>query len=378
MKAITFLGAGKAYETTYSHDNDEHTANYFGVALARFYPALDSMKVFVTAEARKKHWEPFKRQVEDFVDHLEAVDIPNGADEDELWLLFQTVVDAVDEREDVIFDITHGFRTLPFLSLLAVAYLRQVKDIQLGAVLYGNYEARDHSNRAPVIDLSGFVSLFDWMPAADRFTRFGDASDLAERLREVKPDRNQPQNSHDQIDGFLAGKQGEGKPLQDQPASSLPPVITADMLRQPTAEPKEVATYPDQSQQANRLARVANSLERVSKSLGLIRPDEAMGASASLCTILSDQTVLDIIKANARPFALLTESIRHEYEQLSLSYRQQSEQPTLGLERERDMVNWLLSNMRRRSLLPANGSSVGHGIVWGGMLIQAVMRVAMH
>ena len=175
MKAITFLGAAKAHATTYiMPDGREHVAPYFGVALARFSPGAD-MKVFVTEKAREMHWDSFQRLAEDYVDSLEAVEIPDGADENELWSLFQTVVDAVDEQEEVIFDITHGYRSLPFLSLLAVAYLRQIKQIELRAILYGNFEARDRSvepHRTPVIDLSRFVSLFDWMTAADRFIRF--------------------------------------------------------------------------------------------------------------------------------------------------------------------------------------------------------------
>ena len=156
------------------------------------------MKVFVTEKAREMHWEPFQRLAEDYVDNLEAVEIPDGADENELWSLFQAVVDAVDVQEEVIFDITHGFRSLPFLSLLAVAYLRQIKQIELRAILYGNFEARDRSvepHRTPVIDLSRFVSLFDWMTAADRFIRFGDASDLARHLRAEKPEQFQAETS---------------------------------------------------------------------------------------------------------------------------------------------------------------------------------------
>ena len=317
MKALTFLGAAEAHQTTYiMPDGREHAAPYFGVALARFYPDSD-MKVLVTDKAREMHWARFRRQAEDYVDKLEAVEIPDGADENELWSLFQTVVDTVAEREEVIFDITHGYRSLPFLSLLAVAYLRQIKQIDLRAVFYGNFEARDRSvepQRTPVIDLSDFVSLFDWMTAADRFVRFGDATDLAERLRAAKPDQNQ------------------------QP-DSLPEVITADMLR-------KAETVPNRSQQANRLARVANSLEKVSKALRLIRPNEAMDASANLERQLSDPVVTYSIESNARPFVLLTESIKKEYKRLALSSSHQREQPVSALNYERDMVNWLLEHQQ--------------------------------
>ena len=319
MKAIASLGATKAHETIYiMSDGREHTAPYFGVALARFYPGSD-MKVFVTEKARKMHWDSFQRLVEDYIDNLEAIEIPDGRDEKELWSLFQTVVDAVDEREEVLFDITHGFRPLPFLSLLAVAYLRQVKQIDLRAVLYGNYEARDQSvapHRTPVVDLSGFVSLFDWMTAADRFIRFGDASDLARHLRAEKPE-------------------------QFQAETPLPQVITVDMLRKSSPVRKPA---PQPGQQANRLARVANSLERISHALRLIRPNEAMDASARLDRELSDPLALYSIKANARPFLLLADSIRKAYKQLALFSNQQREMPALALKHERDMIDWLLKH----------------------------------
>ena len=298
MKAITFLGATEAHETAYiMPDGREHAAPYFGVALARFYQGqdLDYMKVFVTEKAREKNWDDFKRQAEDHVDVLEAVDIPDGANENELWSLFQTVIDAVDEREEVIFDITHGFRSLPFLSLLAVAYLRQVKQIDLRAILYGSYEARDQSvepNRTPVVDLSGFVSLFDWMTAADRFTRFGDASDLADHLRAAKP-------------GW-----------QDQQAD------------------------PAKRDQAIRLSGAATSLSSVSMALRLIRPSEAMNASSELKRQLLDAS--QSIQAHARPFVPLVRSITDAYAPLAMPISQQEADLVSQLACERDMVYWLL------------------------------------
>lgn len=293
MKAITFLGATDAKDTTYRMpDGREHIAPYFGVALARFYPDVHMMKVFVTEKAHAKHWEQFQCRVEDYVEVVEAVPIPDGRNEDELWALFETVVAEVDVQEQVIFDITHGFRSLPFLSLLAVAYLREVKDIKLQAVLYGNFEARDEAGRTPVIDLSGFVSLFDWMTAADRFTRFGDAGDLAERLKKVRPD------------------------WQDQ------------------------RTDPDKREQAKRLSFTANSLDSVSMALRLIRPNEAMDASATLKQQLLDAS--QSIHAHARPFVPLVRSITDAYAPLALPFPQQQIDPMAQLAYERDMVDWLL------------------------------------
>lgn len=295
MKLLTFLGATAAYETTYYlPDGREHTAPFCGIALARFYPDTD-MRVFVTEDARKTHWERFRVLAEDHAASLQDVEITDGANEAELWEVFQAVVDHVDTSEAVVFDITHGFRSLPFLSFLAAAYLRVVKKIRLEAVLYGNFEARDKSvtpNRAPVIDLTSFVDLLDWMIAADRFVRFGDAHDLAERLRSVKP-------------GF--------------------PHIQHNALLQGDAR---------------RLSLAARALDDVSLALRLIRPAEAMDASSKLQTRLIDAT--QSLQAHARPFVPLAQSVTDAFAPLSLSRPNQDRDPVGLLARERRMVFWYL------------------------------------
>lgn len=293
MKLLTFLGATAAYETTYYlPDNREHTAPFCGVALARFYPDSD-MRVFVTEDAWKTHWERFRALAEDHVASLQAVRIDDGKNEAELWKVFQAVVDHVDTGEAVIFDITHGFRSLPFLSFLAAAYLRVVKSIRLEAVLYGNYEARDKSvtpNRAPVVDLTRFVDLLDWMVAADRFIRFGDAHDLAERLRAAKPSY---------------------------------PHIQRDPLLQ---------------EDAKRLGLAAKALDEVSLALRLIRPNDAMDASNRLQTRLVD--AVPSIQIHARPFVPLVQDVVDTYAPLSLGKKDQQSQPVEALSRERRLVAW--------------------------------------
>jgi CRISPR-associated DxTHG motif protein len=295
MKLITFLGATTAYETTYVLSDDrEHTAPFCGAALARFYPDCD-MRVFVTKDAYDKHWHAFQPLAEDHVASLLPVPIPDGRDEAQLWQVFQAVVDHVDADEPVIFDITHGFRSLPFLSFLAAAYLRVVKRIRLEAVLYGNFEARDTTvtpHRAPVIDMTHFVDLLDWMTAADRFVRFGDAHDLAQQLRSARPAHQQQQ--------------------------------------------------ADKALQANavRLGQAAKALDDVSLALRLIRPAQAMEASSTLQTRLMDAT--QGLQAHARPFIPLTQPVADAFAPLSLSHADQGRDPVDLLARERRMVFWYL------------------------------------
>lgn len=297
MKAITFLGAGTAHETVYFlGDGREHTARFLGVALAHFFPKLD-MYVFVTDKARSNHWKDFEPLVNSAETTIHPVSIPDGRDEDEMWQIFERVIEVVNEGEQVVFDITHGFRSTPFLSFLAVAYLRVIKDIQLQAVLYGNFEARDQSvrpNRAPVIDLTPFVSLFDWMVAADRFIRFGDAHGLAGLVRAARPHTNR-----------------------------RPDPATSTIQRT--------------------LASAARAMDDVSQALRLLRPDETLRASRSLQTRLLNAS--HVFQTYARPFQPLAQKVIEAYAPLALP-EDQDKNPIAALERERTMIAWYLDRQQ--------------------------------
>lgn len=79
---------------------------------------------------------------------------------------------------------THSLRSLPFLIFLVAAYLKAAKGVTIEAIYYGAYELGEP---APVIDLSEFVGLLDWLAAADRFTETGDGRPLAALLRAGMP-----------------------------------------------------------------------------------------------------------------------------------------------------------------------------------------------
>lgn len=293
MRLLTFLGATKAYETAYRFpDGREHVASFCGVAIARMYPQIE-VTVFVTQKAQEMHLEDFIRDIEDYATAVTPVDIPDGQDESELWKVFQTVIDTVGEQEQLIFDVTHGFRSLPFLSFLAVAYLRAVKQVEIEHVFYGNFEARDTNvtpNRAPVIDLTRFTELLDWMIAADRFMRFGDSSDLARHLNRARP----------QGSGFSPQEYQQGRPLYT----------------------------------------LQKAMESVSLALRLIRPEDALDTSNQLIRELNNAH--QAIQIFALPFTPLIEHMRQTYTPLALPQPHQQD-PVRWLEYERNLIHWYLA-----------------------------------
>ena len=162
-------------------DGREHETHLFPEALVEWYRPAEVF-VFLTPEAREHiNWKTLRARLTDKTECY-PVDIPRGQSEDELWTIFGCFTTSLHENDEVIFDVTHAFRSLPILVLLAAAYLKVAKSIKLNSILYGAYEARDESRRVPVFDLTPFLSLLDWAVATARFVETGDAESLAELL----------------------------------------------------------------------------------------------------------------------------------------------------------------------------------------------------
>ena len=183
-KVITFLGT-KRQATQYSLGNQIYTGDVFAQALRQFLE-FDQMLVFVTARARSEVY-PVLEALGD--DRIIPVDIPIGENADEMWEIFEKLTSQIDDGDEVSFDITHGLRSIPFLVFLAAAFLKSAKQVTIEGIYYGASELRQdsegNSRPAPIIDLSEFVTLLDWLNASEQFREFGNASELARQLRQA-------------------------------------------------------------------------------------------------------------------------------------------------------------------------------------------------
>jgi CRISPR-associated Csx2 family protein len=102
-----------------------------------------------------------------------------------LWEIFDRVASVVSEKETILLDITHAFRSIPMVVFAVAAYLRRTKGVKIERIVYGAFEARDEENRAPIFDLTPLLDLLDWLSGAEIFLQRSDATLLAERLRTV-------------------------------------------------------------------------------------------------------------------------------------------------------------------------------------------------
>jgi len=203
-KFFSFLGTGKYAECNYLLDDVKIDAIcYVQEALIDIFLKkgikIDGIYIFKTKEATTANWisnakHPEKsglsgvlKKYEGIVDTIEAVDIPSGEIEEELWDIFDKVLGKIDYKDEIIFDITHSFRSLPVLALIILNYAKFVKKCEIKGMYYGAVEAlgipsgeiekrlKLEDRNAPIFNLTPFINLLDWTVGIDRFIEDGDS-----------------------------------------------------------------------------------------------------------------------------------------------------------------------------------------------------------
>lgn len=191
-KYLAFLGANAYYLCTYIFQEQPFQTPYVQVALTRIlcqnWTANDSILVFTTPKAREKNWADLAEEFQQLcLPCLHAqIDIPGEGNEESLWEIFDKVLQAIEPGDEIIFDVTYGFRSLPMLALIILNYAKFVKNCTLAGIYYGAYEARqapqgkpeatNEEYETPIIDLTPLASVLDWTVGIDRFLNTGDAS----------------------------------------------------------------------------------------------------------------------------------------------------------------------------------------------------------
>ncbi len=188
--AISFLGIGKFdkekneyyYEKTkYNYQNSIVETDLFPHAVSEFVKP-DRLFVIMTEKAKKVNEEKLKALC-----NFEEIKIPNGKSEEEFWEIFDKITEVINENDEVVFDITHGFRSQPFIIIVLLLYLKALKNIKIKSILYGAYEAGDKEKKiTPVFELKSFVELVEWSNAVSEFKKNGNMRYLGEILSNIQ------------------------------------------------------------------------------------------------------------------------------------------------------------------------------------------------
>ena len=93
--------------------------------------------------------------------------------------VLQVLSEQVNAGDTVVLDVTHGFRHLPMLALVAARYLQHAREAQTQAIYYGALEMTKPPPPAPdgitpVLNLHGMLQMLDWVDALAVYQRTGD------------------------------------------------------------------------------------------------------------------------------------------------------------------------------------------------------------
>ena len=92
--------------------------------------------------------------------------ISYARDEAEQAAILTGLAGALDRKEKIVLDVTHGFRHLPMLALVAARYLTLVRGVQVQEVYYGAADMTDpETKKTPVLRLGGMPRMLDWVQA---------------------------------------------------------------------------------------------------------------------------------------------------------------------------------------------------------------------
>jgi len=194
---ITFLGTGPYSETSY-HWPQHGTAKPTSFVAAALAELGDAARVEVLATEKA----PAEKGA-DLEQTLSARGVPSsihtlrtGRRDDGRWQQFQVLADlirgAAARQQEVVLDITHGFRAQPFFAgaVLSVLLATGIRPAHL-RVVYGEYRRDEQST---IWSLTQFVEITEWAQALALFTRTGFAApvvELGRRMRQNLAQRKQ-------------------------------------------------------------------------------------------------------------------------------------------------------------------------------------------
>ncbi|MHA1595872.1 MAG: TIGR02221 family CRISPR-associated protein [Candidatus Baldrarchaeia archaeon] len=219
-KLLSFLGVTKYMEVSHYLSKEEPAPPSPFIQeslvdlLCKDWGKNDSVVVFLTEDARRKNWlskeeyeeanfdkglkERLTSKLEPRGVRVLEVQIPEGRNEKELWEIFDKIVGVIENRDTIILDITHGYRSLPLLILIALNYACILKNAKIEKIVYGALEAAGSPEElrklppeerlVPIFDLTPFIDLFGWAIAVSKFLDTGDAEPLKQLAYEkLKP-----------------------------------------------------------------------------------------------------------------------------------------------------------------------------------------------
>ena len=135
-------------------------------------------------QVTQEQLEPFSRYLSEKLNtQVHCILIPFAKNEQEQIEILSVLSDHLSDNEQVVLDVTHGFRHLPMLSLVAAKFLKKIKQVDVSQVYYGALEMAakkdtetDDDKKTPVLELESLLVMLDWVDGLTTFDKDGDLS----------------------------------------------------------------------------------------------------------------------------------------------------------------------------------------------------------
>lgn len=213
---ISFLGTNNYLETIYKFPDGEESKPVRFVQEAillhdcKDWTENDRIFIFCTDGATKANWvDNGQTQIKEEIENIglesrlrsalplydkivEKIPIKEGFSEDEIWSIFDTVYGKLRSDDDVYFDVTHAFRSIPLFSTVLFNYSRFMKHTNVVSIKYGAFEKlgpafevrkmKVEDRIAPVLDLTNVVRLQQFTDMANSLKTYGRVNTISKGL----------------------------------------------------------------------------------------------------------------------------------------------------------------------------------------------------
>lgn len=190
---VSFLGTGRDTEPGYDEvayriGMDQITTRFAQRAILEHHgvTSFDRVHLLMTEQSKQKHRDLLRDELLSIGVHPDVIkedaSITTNMDTEEQWRWFESLLGVIENDDDVIFDFTHGFRSVPIIFSTAIGFMQKARKFHLAHVYYGyvpNKKETENGDKPRIVDMARFYRINDWAEGVARLTETADASKLA-------------------------------------------------------------------------------------------------------------------------------------------------------------------------------------------------------
>ncbi|MEE4357129.1 MAG: TIGR02221 family CRISPR-associated protein [Desulfococcaceae bacterium] len=147
---------------------------------------FDLVLIAATQKSYDAHFEKkLKPQMAEFGTEPHYLILDEDFTPEGQWKWFEKILAHIEPKDELIIDLTHGYRAISIIFSTAVNFLQKARNIKLNAVYYGVFELTAQYGYAPIVDMKDFYLINEWADGVSRLVEDADARKLAEAAEQT-------------------------------------------------------------------------------------------------------------------------------------------------------------------------------------------------